>query len=224
MNKALKEALRTIPNGQVDTDSDALRQFKETVGIEAVDNEKWLIMPRKYTRSSARFGLPINSQELAKLTPFAYLSKHIWISAHRKQLYRYVFKKYLAEVKSVEATSIDADIIADESYFACNLTDTPTEGSNKQFSFCDHIDSVMSFCAIDNALIDVLGYCGPIECISEKIKRIKTILLLDEHEHQYVNFRSWCGIVAFAERYLNMLPLSQDPCDEVILLSTLSTC
>lgn len=65
MNKALREALRTIPPEQINAESDALRKFKETLKISDIDNEKWLDMPRKYTRKSARFGLPINTMDLA---------------------------------------------------------------------------------------------------------------------------------------------------------------
>lgn len=65
MNKALREALRTIPPEQINVESEALRKFKETVKISDIDNEKWLDMPRKFTRKSARFGLPINTMDLA---------------------------------------------------------------------------------------------------------------------------------------------------------------
>lgn len=64
MNKALKEALRTIPLDKINYESDALKQFKENLTINDVDNEKWLTMPRKYTRNSARFSLPINTHDL----------------------------------------------------------------------------------------------------------------------------------------------------------------
>lgn len=70
MNKALQEALRTIPPEQINAESEALRKFKETVRITEVDNEKWLNMPRKYTRNSARFGLPVNTMDLASIYSF----------------------------------------------------------------------------------------------------------------------------------------------------------
>lgn len=215
MNVALKEALRTIPKEEIDAESLALRQFKETIGIENVDSEKWLVMPRKYTRISSRFGLPINTNDLAKLTPFAYISKHIWISAHRKQLYRYVFNKYLVDIDPIILLNADIESDPDDDLQA-NLNDSSNEECNKTFASIGHIECVMSFSKLDKALINVLGFYGTIDCITEEMAKFKAILLLNERDHKFINFRSWCGIVAFAERYLNNLPLSDDPCDEVI--------
>lgn len=215
MNKALKEALRTIPNDQIDAESPALRAFKETIGIDGtVENEKWLTMPRKYTRASARFSLPINTNDLARLTPFTYLSRHVWISNHRKQLYRFVFNKYICEVATqpINTSSQEIDAIAEDARSI--LFETPSDDSNKTMPFVDVKECTMSAQSLNNALIDVLGF--PVDAISNTIDEIRDMLDLNGGlEFAYLTFRNWCGIVAFAERYLNSMPADVDPCDEV---------
>lgn len=217
MNRALKEALRTIPTDQIDAESPALRAFKETIGIDgAVDNEKWLTMPRKYTRSSARFSLPINTNDLARLTPFTYLSRHVWISNHRKQLYRFVFNKYLCEAATqpMHLSSHEMDVAAEDTRSL--FIETPSDDSNKTIPFVDVKECTMSVHSLNDALIDVLGF--PVDAISSKIDDIRDMLdINDELEFAYLTFRNWCGIVAFAERYLNSMPMDVDPCDEVCL-------
>lgn len=225
MNKALQEALRTIPPEQVNTDSEALRKFKETMNITEVDNEKWLHMPRKYTRCSARFTLPINTMELAsylfqklvfhgnllyfflEMTPFDYVSKNIWISDYRKQLYRYVFNKFLPDygddalpVSHVKPIKLDAN--------------TNNNNSSHQSLRLDGKDRVLAFSDLHEALKMVLGFHGT----DAKALEIKRILHLNEKEHSEIQYRSWCGIIAFAERYLNDTPIAEDPCDEVCVL------
>lgn len=209
MNKALQEALHTIPKDRLNTDSEALQEFKETFGIENVDNEKWLQMPRKFTRSAARFTLPINTQKLSTLTPYEYLSQYIWISDHRKQLYRYVFNKYLIDCSN--DSTIDDDI--DENDVE---RDTPNvDIDQNSLAFCVFDECIMPFRDLRAALVDVLGYCGSIDQLSERINEFFKLVNLNETEHSLINFRSWCGLVAFAERFLNPTTFDEDPCDEV---------
>lgn len=215
MNKALKEALRTIPNDQIDADSPALRAFKETIDIDVtVDNQKWLTMPRKYTRSSARFSLPMNTNDLARLTPFTYLSRHVWISNHRKQLYRFVFNKYTCDVVGppINASSQEIDEAVDDT--RSMLFETPSDDSNKTMPFVEVKECTMSAHSLNDALIDVLGF--PVDAILHTIDEIRDMLdISGDLEFAYLTFRNWCGIVAFAERYLNSMPTHVDPCDEV---------
>lgn len=215
MNQALKEALRTIPIDQIEAESPALRAFKETIGTDGtVDNEKWLTMPRKYTRSSARFSLPINTNDLARLTPFTYLSRHVWISNHRKQLYRFVFNKYICEMATqpINTSSQEIDAAADDTRLI--LFETSSDDSNKTMPFVDVKECTISAQSLNDALIDVLGF--PVGAISNTIDKIRDMLDLNgELEFIYLTFRNWCGIVAFAERYLNSVPMDVDPCDEV---------
>lgn len=201
MHKALKEAFRTIPPDKVNEDSEALRKFKETINIPNVNNEKWLLMPRKYTRNSARFSLPINTHDLATITPFEYVSRHVWVSNYRKELYNYVFTKYLPEPIDPEAVNnikgVSVDVI---------------DGDPKPIPFDK--ERTISFDILESALKDVLGFHGTVE----KINEIKSMLLVNAETNGKINFRSWCGVVAFGERFLNSLSHIEDPCDEVLYI------
>lgn len=213
MNLALKEALNTIPKDQFNTSSHALHEFKETFGVESgVNNDKWLVMPRQFARSAARFSIPINTQKLTTLTPFQYLSQYVWISDHRKHLYRFVFNKYLCDATEQLHEDDDND---DEFEH-----DTPSHPSNeKSIEPFEFKECVMMFRELVDALTNVLGYCGPVEQMSSKIQKIIELTELNDTEHHFVNFRSWCGLVAFAERFLNDLTFDEDPCDEVSSIS-----
>lgn len=197
MSKALQEAFRTIPPEKIEYESEALRKYKETIDITEVDNEKWLKMPRKYTRRSARFGLPVNTHRLGTMTPFEYISKHVWISEHRKQHYRFVFKKFLPDLTTDDAQGKSNAPNPDHHH-----VDIPsTKNEERTISFVD----------VRSALADALGFYGTID----KINEILAILRMNEDDHKVLNFRSWCGLIAFSERYLNKLTHEQDPRDEV---------
>lgn len=213
MSIALKEALQTIPKSQLDVDSTVLSEFKSNFGVKSVDNEKWLQMPRKFTRSASRFSLPINTVKLATLTPFEYLSRYVWISDYRKHLYRFVFNQYLSEMN--DAMDVDCNE-PDEDVQERDTPSSDTTTTNKSMiSFCVFTECIMPFDQLKTAFIDVLGYCGPVERCIEKITQIMELIQLNASDHSFIHFRSWCGLVAFAERFLNTVPFDLDPCDEV---------
>lgn len=215
MNLALTEAIRTVPHDQLDRPSEALLAYQAAHPTVAVDPAKWLSMPRKYTRKSVRFTLPINTYDLETLTPFQYVSQHVWLSAYRKELCRYVFAKHQPAIGGgggdggvggatavVIAAAVDDEKVNDplvERTLSC-ATD------------------------LDAALGDVLGFYGT----PERIGEIRAMLGLGAEEAitdettttLTMNFRSWCGVVAFGERYLNTLAREADPCDEVCLITT----
>lgn len=60
----MKEALRLTAPGKLDYESEAVRELKEALKIPEMDHEKWIELPRRYSRSSARFGLPMDTREL----------------------------------------------------------------------------------------------------------------------------------------------------------------
>lgn len=206
MNTALKEAYRTIPPEKINYESDALKKLKDTIHDKQVDNEKWLTMPRKYTRNSARFSLPINTYDLAILTPFQYVSRCIWISAYRKQLYNYVFTKYLPESSDEYVNSPTSK--RDHHY--SNMDFNSTKLTNRLIQ-----ERKIPYGHLVSALDDVLGFHGT----PERISVIIEILQLNSDEHGEINFRSWSGIVAFSERFLNKLSHEEDPCDEVNIIN-----
>lgn len=213
MNTALKEAFQTIGRDQFNDCSAALHGYKERFGVEdGVNNEKWLVMPRQFLRSATRFSLPINTQKLSTLNVFDYLSQYVWVSDHRKHLYRIVFNKFVD--KSASDAQNDPDGMDDDENELDR--DTPSHATHEQsLQVCVFRECVMLFKDLDTALTNILGYCGPVEKMAEKISKIIEAIEITENEHAVINFRSWCGLVAFAERYLNDLPFEDDPCDEV---------
>ncbi|XP_055316037.1 uncharacterized protein LOC129575885 [Sitodiplosis mosellana] len=218
MNTALKEALQTIPKDQFNTCSAALQEFKQSFGVESgVNNDKWLIMPRKFLRSAARFSLPVNTQKLATLTVFEYLSQYVWISNHRKHLYRFVFNKYVCDVTDDQDIDNDNDNDNEDEDEHELERDTPSRATEKSIQAYVFKECVMPFNELTNGFTNVLGYCGPVEQMAGKIEQIIKLTNVNENDHPFVNFRSWCGLVAFAERFLNNLPFDEDPCDEVSL-------
>lgn len=141
--------------------------------------------------------LKLSFKLIAEMTPFDYVSKHIWISDYRKQLYRYVFTKFLPETNE---DNNNASVKKRESLIE-NETKLPHIMKERTIAFSD----------LHEALKTVLGFHGT----DDKIIEVKTILQLNERDHLAINYRSYCGIVAFAERYLNKSPVSEDRCDEV---------
>lgn len=212
MNIALKEALHTIPKDQFNLCNPVLHEFKESFGVDnGVNNEKWLTMPRQFSRSATRFSMPINTQKLSSLSPFDYLSQYVWISDHRKHLYRFVFNKYVCE--TLKDPEDDDNENNDENDVE---RDTPSATTNdKSVQAFVFKECVMATKELINAFINVLGYCGPVEQMSKKIENIIRLTSVNPTDHSTINFRSWCGLVAFAERYLNNLSFEEDPCDEV---------
>lgn len=216
MNLALKEAIHTIPQSdQFDADSAALQEFKEMFDIEiGKTNDKWLVMPRQFVRCAARFSLPVNTLKLRTITPFEYLSWYVWVSDHRKHLYRFVFNKCVCAATDPEET--DENETGEDDDLE---RDTPSqETTQKSIPIYEFKECVMPFNELESAFTNVLGYCGPIEQMSEKIQQIIQLTQLNDVDHQFISFRSWCGLVAFAERYLNNLSFEEDPCDEVLLM------
>ncbi|XP_031638772.1 uncharacterized protein LOC116350915 [Contarinia nasturtii] len=213
MNTALKEAFQTIPMDQFNNSNAALHEFNENkFGVEnSVNNDKWLIMPRQFMRSATRFSLPINTQKLTTLTAFEYLSQYVWISDHRKNLYRFVFNKYICKMNDQQ--DMDDNENEDENELE---RATPSQTTNeKSIQPNVYRECVMSFNDLIDAFTNVLGYCGPVEQMLEKIQQIIKLTEINDKDHSTINFRSWCGLVAFAERFLNNLSFEEDPCDEV---------
>lgn len=199
MNRALHEAYRTIPHEKLNAESEALHKYKASHILPAHDTEKWLSMPRKYTRNSVRFTLPIDTYDLTRITPFEYVSRHVWISDYRKQLYKYVFEKYLPKeaVDGVQAIASSDEVVEG------GVPDRRVPFQHRTISFAN----------LNDALADALGFHGT----QAKVADIKAMLMLNAQQHSAINFRSWCGLVAFGERFLNPLSHLEDRCDEVYM-------
>jgi len=89
---ALKEALKTIPKDK--TDCDELLKLQHELAIPKLNSDFWILLPRMFTRSSARFELPMNSSSLSQMTPLDYVRDHVSISSERKLLFNCIFNKF----------------------------------------------------------------------------------------------------------------------------------
>uniref|UniRef100_A0A1B0D8D2 Uncharacterized protein n=1 Tax=Phlebotomus papatasi TaxID=29031 RepID=A0A1B0D8D2_PHLPP len=65
MNTALREAIRSLPFNVDPREPEVVRNVRESLNLPSVNHEKWLTLPRKYTRLVSRFELPIDSTELS---------------------------------------------------------------------------------------------------------------------------------------------------------------
>lgn len=221
MHRALLEAMRTVRPDQLAQPSDALLAYQAANPIPPVHPEKWLSMPRKYTRKSVRFTVPINTFDLETLTPFEYVSRHVWLSDYRKELCRCVFAKFQPPPPSPTPPPLPPPASGDDDGTTAGCdggggVGLVAVGGGGGGGRDDWPAERTLACAavLDAALSDVLGfYATP-----ERVGEIRAMLGLTGGEPSPVatmNFRSWCGVVAFGERFLNALSREADPCDEV---------
>lgn len=137
------------------------------------------------------------------MTVIQYLSNFVWISRQRKQMYKRVFLKYI-KLSNEE----DQD------------TEKPVQNSSNEteilLPFTEYRERHMCIEHLYQALEDVLEFYGT----ESNINRMLRLLNYDElkQENYLINFRSWCGIVAFAERLALDDPFCTDSCDEVTLI------
>ncbi|XP_049547431.1 uncharacterized protein LOC125958243 [Anopheles darlingi] len=207
--RAIREAFRTATMDKLNFQTEAVRDLQRSMKqISDVDYEKWIDLPRKYSRSSARFELPIDTRKLTRMTPIEYLHDYVVLSGDRKQLYHRIFVRNLPREEPKQSgtlESIDSD----------SLPETET-GPVEQDTTRNLLADVTRFIPMeyfDRALHEALGFHGT----PERIAAIRELLELNYdpfHELQ-IDFRTWCGIVAFSERFINTLDREQDPSDEL---------
>lgn len=139
------------------------------------------------------------------MTPMQYLSKYVVILKDIKQLYQRIFEKHLPVIELNKKDLSDSE---DESFTETEKAVENNISINKQAD----IIRKLPLSVLDKALQDVLGFHGTIERITE-IKKFLSFQL--EPPNYELNFRAWCGVVAFCERYLSTVDKREDPCNEV---------
>ncbi|XP_055856644.1 uncharacterized protein LOC129919698 [Episyrphus balteatus] len=165
LNRAMREAYKYVP---VKAKENKPKPIYECEKLYFETRSK---MPRKFSKSATRFDVPLDMKTLEEMSVFEYLSKYVWVSRQRKQLYKKVFLKHLVQVEEPEETEENEGPIQVE-----------------------YVERKMSAKNITEALTEVLDFYGT-------EKNIKEILrLIEVKEDQELNFRSWCGIVSFSER------------------------
>lgn len=181
------------------------------MNLPEINHDRWIKLPRKYSRSASRFELPIDSSEFSHMTPLTYLSKNVTVAKAQKQIYRRVFLRFLPEetddtMKALKPTIAtidddDDDEIDEDDKNTRKLKKVPIELQER----------LIPINSLKNAMKEALGFHGTIE----KIDEILEILVWKVEKRDGFNFRLWCAIVAFAERYLNRLDRNVDPCNEI---------
>lgn len=207
----MKEAYLSVPQDRINSDSDVIKRLRSTMNLPEINHDRWNKLPRKYTRSASRFELPIDSREFSHMTPFSYLSKNVTVAKAQKQIYHRVFLRYLPEetddtMKTMKPTLSQLDDDDED--------DDESDGKNQRKSKKPTIElqeRLLTMSSLKNAMKEALGFHGTIE----KIDEILEILEWRIENRDGINFRLWCAIVAFAERYLNRLDRDSDPCNEI---------
>ncbi|KAK5641731.1 hypothetical protein RI129_010278 [Pyrocoelia pectoralis] len=93
--KALEEAFKTQPIKKPICNE--LKELKEELQKSFTTKNTWLGIPRMFSRTSARFELPMDSRELSAMTPLQYVTDYVFVSSSRKPLYNHIFKKFINE-------------------------------------------------------------------------------------------------------------------------------
>lgn len=198
-HRTLQEVLRTISPDKMGVDSDAVLDMKQSLNFIDTDYEKWMHLPRKFSRSSARFELPMDLKELYKMTPLDYLSKFVFLDDDKKQLYHRIFVKYLPKDKTNREENDN------DEFFVRAGSGSKTPGKDLLLARSLQDES------LNEALREVLGF----HATDEKITEILSYLELEKLEDVIINFRTFAGIVAFAERLITTLNQNDDPRNEI---------
>ncbi|XP_058835814.1 uncharacterized protein LOC131692667 [Topomyia yanbarensis] len=204
-SRAMREAFRTATIDKLNFQSKAVRQLHDTMDIHDIDHDKWIDLPRKYSRSSARFELPMDTRTLSIMTPIEYLKHHVVLSDDRKKLYHRIFVRNLPtdDVKTAHE-SFDNESLPEN--------EAPVQVESLRNLLAD-VTRIIPMANFDKAMHEALGFHGT----PEKIFEIRDLLELNYEYYQEIpiDFRSWCGIVAFAERYIITQDRKTDPCNEL---------
>ncbi|XP_065359909.1 uncharacterized protein LOC135953825 [Calliphora vicina] len=189
LNRAYREAYKYLPLKPRDH-NDVVKELEKLNMI----CEK---MPRKFSKSATRFDVPMDLKSVKDMSVLHYLSKYVWVSRQRKQIYKRIFLKYLKTCPE-QPEQLQQQQLAE------------TEIS---FPLPDYQERYMNTKHLYQALEDVLEFYGTQKNIEKVLELINYKEI--QAEDQLINFRCWCGIVAFAERLALDEPNCTDSCDEL---------
>lgn len=140
------------------------------------------------------------------MTPIEYLKRHVVLGDDRKKLYHRIFVRNLSrdDGRSIQE-SLDSESIAE--------TEAPSQVQESFRNLMADVTRLIPMSNFDKAMHEALGFHGT----SDKIYEIRELLELNYEYYQEIpiDFRSWCGIVAFAERYIITQDRETDPCNEL---------
>ncbi|XP_053955001.1 uncharacterized protein LOC128861115 [Anastrepha ludens] len=196
LNRALREAIKYLPEKKP---KPIKKVLEENENPSFVSQSK---MPRKLSKSAARFDVPLDPKLLEDMTVLEYLSQYVWVSSQRKQLFKRVFLQYLTTELIETEEAADVNLLKSNG----NVDEDSLPVLN------EYVERKIPMNCIAKALEDVLEFYGTEKNISEMLR------LLDyekETSSKEINFRTWCGIVSFAERLALENPSGSDSCDEL---------
>ncbi|KAH8376442.1 hypothetical protein KR200_003495, partial [Drosophila serrata] len=183
LNRALREAIKYLPPKP---------KIMPKAPEEKVPPETTSKMPRKFSKSATRFDVPMDLSMLKTMTPWDYLSKYVWVSQQRKQLYKRVFLKYLSRIEEPESELAAI--------------------GNEELPEYKYKERTLVWQSLPQALEDVLEFHGT----EKNVRGTLNMLGYDALKSGDIDFRAWCGIVSFAERLaLADESGSDDSCDEL---------
>ncbi|XP_058980151.1 uncharacterized protein LOC131803124 [Musca domestica] len=193
LNRAYREAYKYMP--QKPSDPNDVSHELEKLNLIC---EK---MPRKFSKSATRFNVPMNLKLLETMSVWEYLSSYVWVSRQRKQIYKRIFLKHLKPM-SQESGSEQQE-------------QQSKTGENKvQFPLPEYGERAMNMKYLYQALEEVLEFYGTEKTINRVLDIISYEKLIED-DGKVLNFRTWCGLVAFAERLALDDPSGTDSCDEL---------
>ncbi|XP_055591333.1 uncharacterized protein LOC129743372 [Uranotaenia lowii] len=205
-SRAMREAFRTATTDKLNFQTKAVQQLEETMEIADIDHEQWIDLPRKFSRASARFELPMDTRTLSTMTPIEYLKRNVVLSDDRKQLFHRIFVRNLPREDVLKTSAQDDNDSIPEQ-------ETPVHTKESFRNLLADVTRVIPISAFDKAMHEVLGFHGT----PQKIFEVRELLELnyDYYQEIPIDFRTWCGIVAFAERYIITQDRETDPCNEL---------
>ncbi len=135
-----------------------------------------------------------------------YLSKYVFIQSDKKQLYHRIFLKYLPADKLAREDNENDDNNIFGRNSSLNLNNRILRRNN-------HLKRILPMDSLGIAMTEVLGFHGT----DDKINEIRDLLNITEDKEIDIDYRTFCGIIAFSERFILNTKLGQldDPRNEV---------
>ncbi|XP_077298942.1 uncharacterized protein LOC143920105 [Arctopsyche grandis] len=217
----LEEAYRTRSEKSFGKE---MQLISKEVLLPPVSLDKWLHLPRVFSRRNAIFSLPIDRRQLDGLLPMQYISEYLKISSSKKLLYRIVLEKvdnnkfYLPLEKITEALQIMMGEALDEKKAFMfksllkwdDLTDKEIKALVEQSAM--ELEENCNSESKDNGEADDVS-CDDLFAEFDVVDEPKCEDVIDTKK---IHFRTWCGLCALCERLYGELPsIEIDPPYEV---------
>ncbi|XP_063624228.1 uncharacterized protein LOC134796175 isoform X2 [Cydia splendana] len=189
----LEEALRTRPERPPGQEMQTLlRELK----VPVASLGDWLHIPRVFSRQSAQFSLPIDSNELENITPMQYAARFVTLKKSKQLLYLTVLRRFRPESYRMPIQDIEAGL-------ALMMGGILNTAQVEQFR------SIMQWPGYEEEDIP-----DEIKLTLEGHRERRASKDSDEPDVNTLKYRTWCGLCAICERmYGRFPPRDKDPPD-----------